>query len=176
MDHEAGVMTLSDDDRRVIGLWVADCAERVLPLFEARAPSDTRPREALEAIRAYAAGEGRTAQLRSLALAALSAARELDDPVATPAARAAGLAASSAYIHALATTDQAKHALGPVAYAALARGLAAGDPGAGDEEVRWAIEHASPAVREIVGRFPARGPGRSRLDTLYYDLDAGLRR
>ncbi len=75
MDHEAGVMTLSDDDRRVIGLWVADCAERVLPLFEARAPSDTRPREALEAIRAYAAGEGRTAQLRSLALAALSAAR-----------------------------------------------------------------------------------------------------
>jgi immunity protein 5 of polymorphic toxin system len=30
-------MTLSDDDRRLIALWAADCAERVLPLFEAKA-------------------------------------------------------------------------------------------------------------------------------------------
>jgi hypothetical protein len=38
------------------------------------------------------------------------------------------------------------------------------------------IEHASPAVRQVVRRFPVRGAGRSRLDALYYQLDAGLRR
>ncbi len=170
-------MMLSDEDRRLVGFWAADCAERVLPLFEAKAPSDTRPREAIEGIRAFARGGKRTARLRSLACAALAAAREVGDPVATAAARAAGLAAASAYIHALATLDQAKHALGPAVYGARARELAAGDDhSAGDEEIRWAIEHASPAVREVVGWFPIRGAGRSRLEALYYQLDAGLRR
>jgi hypothetical protein len=177
MDHEPGPMTLTEEDLRLVGLWAADCAERVLPLFEAKAPSDTRPREAIEGIRAFARGGKRTARLRSLALAALAAAREVGDPVATAAARAAGLAASAAYMHALATPDQAKHALGPAVYGARAREFAAADdPSVGDEEIRWAIEHASPAVREVVRRYPARGPGRSRLEGLYYRLDAGLRR
>src|SRR5215831_2392331 len=153
-------MTLSEEDRRLVGFWAADCAERVLPLFEARAPSDTRPHEAIEGIRAFARGGKRTAQLRSLAWAALAAAREVGDPVATAAARAAGLAA--------ATPRQAKHALGPAAYAARARELAAvDDPGVGDEEIRWAIERASSAVREVVRRMPVRGSGRGRLDALY---------
>jgi hypothetical protein len=80
-------------------------------------------------------------------------------------------------MHALVTLDQAKHAFGPAVYAARAREFAAvEDPSAGDEEIQWAIEHASSAIREIVRRFPVRGPGRSRLDALYYQLDAGLRR
>jgi hypothetical protein len=161
-------MTLTEEDRRLVGFWAADCAERVLPLFEAKAPADTRPREAIEGIRVFARGGKRTARLRTLALAALAAAREVDDPVATAAARAAGLAASSAYTHALATLDQAKHILGRAVYAARARGD-------GDEEIRWAIAHASPTVREVVRRFPARGPGRSRLDAICYRLDTGLR-
>jgi hypothetical protein len=178
MDHEPGWMTLSEEDRRLVGLWAADCAERVLPLFEAKAPADTRPREAIEGIRAYARGGKRTARLRSSALAALAAAREVGDPVASAAARAAGLAAATAYMHAVAPpTHQAKHALGPAMYGALARELAAvDDPSAGDEEIRWAIEHASPAVREVVRRMPVRGPGRGRLDALLNQLDAGLRR
>jgi hypothetical protein len=54
-------------------------------------------------------------------------------------------------------------------------GAAAGnEPGVGDEEIRWAIEHASPTVREVV-RFAVRSPGRTRLATLFYQLDAGLR-
>ena len=176
-DHEPGPMTLTQEDLRLVGLWAADCAERVLALFEAKAPSDTRPREAIEGIRAFARGGRRTARLRSLALAALAAAREVGDPAATAAARAAGLAAASAYMHALATLDQAKHALGPAVYGARAREFAAADdPSVGDGEIRWAIEHASPAVHEVVRRFPARSPGRSRLDALYYQLDAGLRR
>jgi hypothetical protein len=170
-------ITLTQEDLRFVGLWAADCAERVLPLFEAKAPSDTRPREAIEGIREFAGGGKRTARLRSLAVAALAAAREVGDPVATDAARAAGAAAASAYMHPLATLDQAKHALGPAVYAALARELAAsGDSSAADEELRWAIQHAAPAVREVVRRYPIRVPGRTRLNALFYRLDTGLRR
>ncbi|KJK56428.1 putative immunity protein [Saccharothrix sp. ST-888] len=170
-------VTISEEDRRLLGLWAADCVERALPLFEAQDPSDPRPREAVEGIRAFAREGKRTGQLRSLAWAALAAAREVGDPAATAAARAAGYAAATPYIHPLATPHQAKHALGPAVYAARARELAAGDDaGAGDEEIRWAIEHASPAVRGIVRQMPVRSPGRSRLDALYFQLDAALRR
>ena len=54
-------MKLSEGDRYLVGLWAADCAERVLPLFEAKAPSDTRPREAIEGIRTFARGEADSA-------------------------------------------------------------------------------------------------------------------
>jgi hypothetical protein len=169
-------MTLNDEDRRLAARWAADCAERVLSLFETKAPTDPRPREAIEGARTFAHGGKRTAKLRSLALAAYAAAREVGDPPAAAAARAAGLAASTAYTHALDHPDQAKHVLGPATNAARARELAAGaNPGIGDEEIRRAIEHAPPEVREVAGRWPARGPGRSRLDALYYELDAGLR-
>lgn len=169
-------ITLSLEDRRLFGNWAADSAERVLTLFEAKAPSDTRPREAIEGIRIFARGGKRTAQLSSLALAALAAAREVGDPSATAAARAAGLAAATAYTKALAAPHHAKHALGPAVYAALARELAsAAGPGVGDEEIRWAIDHASSAVRGIICRWPARVIGRTRLNALFYQLDSGLR-
>src|SRR5690349_21174672 len=149
MDQEPGGMILCEQDRRLIGLWAADCAERALPVFEAKAPSDTRPREAIEGIRVFAHGGKRTARLRSLAWAAYAAAREVGDPAATAAARAAGLAAATAYTHTLVTPHQTKHILGPAVYGALARELAeVGGPSVGDEEIRWAIEHASPEVRE----------------------------
>jgi hypothetical protein len=82
-------------------------------------------------------------------------------------------------MHPLATPHQAKHALGPAAYAARARELAAvkvDGPSVADQEIRWAIKHASPAVREVVRRLPARSSGRGRLDALLHQLDAGLRR
>ena len=177
MDPAPGGMTLSEEDRRLVGLWAADCAERALPLFEAKAPSDPRPRQAIEGIRAFARGEARKAQLRSLVWAAYAAAREAGDPVAAAAARAAGCAAGTPYIHAQVTLDQAKHALAPAMYAARAHELAAGDdPRVGDEGIRWAVAHASTAVREVVRRMPVRGPGRTRLDALLYQLDGGLRR
>jgi len=170
-------LDLSDDDRRLLGLWAADCAERVLPLFEARAPGDTRPREAIEVLRGFALGGKRTARLRTVAWAALAAAREVGDPGAAAAARAAGYAAGIAYIHALATPHQVNHVLGPAISQAQARELAAGDdPAAGDEEIRWAIEHASPAVREVVGRLPVgHHPGHTRRSVLLRQLETGLR-
>ncbi|MDT5186271.1 MAG: hypothetical protein QOI29_4429 [Mycobacterium sp.] len=170
-------ITLSDQDRRLVAHWAADCAERVLALFEAKAPADTRPRDAIEGARAFALAGKRTAHLRRLAWAAFATASEVGDPVATAAARAAGLAAATPYTHALATPHQSKPVLGPAVYQAEARELAAGnDPSVGDEEIHWAIEHASPTVREVVRRFPARSPGRTRLATRFYQLDAGLRR
>jgi Imm-5 like putative immunity protein len=39
--------TLSEADRRTVAVWGADCAERVLGLFEAEAPRDSRPRDAI---------------------------------------------------------------------------------------------------------------------------------
>ena len=169
-------MTLTLDDLREIGFWAADCAERVLPLFEGKVFSDSRPREAIEGIREFARGGKRTSNLRSLALAALAAARETSDPVAAAAARAAGVAASSAYMHPLANLNQAKHALGAAMYAARARELeAADDSNVAGEEIRWAVKHASPAVREVIRRYPVRSPGRSRQDDFYYQLDSALR-
>jgi len=122
----------------------------------------------------FAGGGKRTAQLRSLALSAFSAAHEAGDPAA--AARAAGLAASSAYTHPLADVHQTKHILGPAAYAALALELYhAGDPNIGNGEVRWAIEHVPSEVREVLLQMPARQAGNSRLDKILYELDEGIR-
>ena len=49
--------SLSETDRRAVALWAADCAERVLPLFEAEAPSDGRPADAIDRARAFGRGE-----------------------------------------------------------------------------------------------------------------------
>jgi hypothetical protein len=167
---------VSEQDRGLVGLWAADCAERALPLFEAIAPADARPREAIEGIRAWVRGEMRPVPLRTRALAALAAAREVGDPAAAAAARAAGSAAAAAFMHAPETIGTEKHCLGAAMYAARARELAApDDPHAGDDEVGWAVEHASAAVRGIVRGLPDLGPARGRLDAILHQLDAGLR-
>src|SRR5262245_1678266 len=113
MGHESKYFTLSLESLRAIGGWAADCAERALSVYETHADSDTRPRAAIEGIREFAGGRKRTARLRSLALAAHAAAREVGSPAAAAAARAAGVAAASAYTHPLADAHQTKHIVGP---------------------------------------------------------------
>jgi hypothetical protein len=147
-----------------------------LSVYETRVGSDSRPRAAIEGIREFAAGERRTARLRTLATAAHAAAREIGDPAAAAAARAAGTAAASAYTHPLADVHQTKHIVGAAAYAALALELECeGDPSVADDEIRWAIEHAPSEAREVLSQMPVREVGKSRLDTLLYELDAGIR-
>lgn len=175
-DPESRYFTLPLESLRAIGGWAADCAERALGLYEARPGSDSRPRAAIEGIREFSSGGKRAARLRTLAMDALAAAREIGDPAAAAAARAAGLAAASAYTHPLADVHQTKHLVGPAAYAALALELDHdGDPSVGDAEVRWAIEHAPAEAREVLLQMPARQPGKSRLEALLYELDAGVR-
>jgi hypothetical protein len=175
-ERESRYLTLTLESLRAIGGWAADCAERALSVFETRAGSDARPRAAIEGIREFAGGGKRTARLRSLAVEANAAAREAGDPAAAAAARAAGLAAASAYTHPLADVHQTKHIVGPAAYAALALELDhAGDPSVGDAAVRWTIEHAPSEVREVLLQMPARQAGKTRLETLHYELDARIR-
>jgi hypothetical protein len=175
-DPESRYFTLSLDSLRAIGGWAADCAQRALSVYETRADSDSRPRAAIEGIREFAGGGKRVARLRSLAVAAHAAAREIGDPAAAAAARAAGAAAASAYTHPLADVHQTKHIVGSAAYAALALELDHdGDSSVATGEVRWSIEHAPSEAREVLLQMPARQPGTSRLDTILYELDAGIR-
>jgi hypothetical protein len=176
MADESKYFSLSLESLRALGSWAADCAERALSVYENYANSDSRPRAAIEGIRVFSGGGKRTAQLRSLALSAFSAAREAGNPAAAAAARAAGLAASSAYTHPLADVQQTKHIVGPAAYAALALELnQGGDHSIGDNEVIWAIEHVNPEVRAILLQMPAREIGRTRLENLMYKIDVSIR-
>ena len=172
MAPESRYFSLSLESLRALGGWAADCAEQSLPVYEAHAGSDSRPRAALEGIRVFAAGGRRTARLRTLALAAFCAARA----AGAPAARAAGLAAASAYTHPLADVQQTKHILGPAAYAARSLELShPADPGLAALELRRAIDHVPSAVRLVLLQMPARAAGSSRLDRLLYELDQGIR-
>jgi hypothetical protein len=163
MERQPGRLTLSEDDRRVLAVWAADCAERALPLFEAQAPRDRRPREAIDGVRAFARGEMRIGPVRALAVAAHAAAREVLDPAAVAAARAAG--------HAAATAHMAAHARGAPAYAAIAVGLAVpDDPAAVADEVLWHFDHASPAVREVLRKLPPPERGGGKLGALINHL------
>lgn len=166
---------LSLDSLRAIGAWAADCAERALWIYEAQAPSDARPREAIEAIREFAAGGKRVARLRSVAMAAHAAARDAAEPAAAAAARAAGLAAASAFTHPLVDVHQTVHIVGPAAYTALALELLGSDPAAADVEVRRAIEDAPSEARDVLMQMPAREVGRGRTNALLHALDTGIR-
>jgi len=167
MGHQPGALTLSEDDRRVLAVWAADCAERTLSPFETQAPSDTRPRDAIDGLRAFARGETRIGPVRALATRAHAAAREIGDPAAIAAARAAGQAAGAAHM--------AAHARGAAADAAKAAGLAAPhDPTAVADEVRWQLSHASQTVRDVLRRLPPPPRRAGILGALINDMHAKL--
>jgi hypothetical protein len=167
MEREPGALTLAEADRRILAVWAAGCAERVLRLFESQAPGDTRPRDAIDGLRSFARGELRIGALRALSARAHAAAREALEPAAVTAARAAG--------HAAATAHMAAHARGASAYAAKAAGLAAPhDPAAVAREILWQLGHASPAVRGVLRRLPPPIPAKAGLGVLIGDLHAAL--
>src|SRR5690242_9606923 len=113
-------------------MWAADCAERVLGIFEAEAPGDRRPGDAIARTRAFARGELDLAGEIRRRFIGGAAAREVTAPAAAAAARAAGQAASICHMGA--------HALGAAAYAATATGLAAdNEPEAVAHEIRWQL-------------------------------------
>ena len=84
--------TLTDADHQLLALWAAACAEHVLALFESAQPEDPRPRQAIEAARAWARGEIKMMQTRAIGGHAMGAARDLRG-AARYAAYAAGQAA-----------------------------------------------------------------------------------
>jgi hypothetical protein len=167
MKNTLGPLTLSEDDRRAVAVWAADCAELTLPLFETFAVGDTRPRDAIEGARAFAQQELRVGPARALAARAHAAARSVNDPAATAAARAAG--------HAVAVAHMASHALGAPAYAARAAAMAhPDDPMAASAIVKWADEHATTAVRAVLRRLPQRSQAPGKLGSVILELQDRL--
>jgi hypothetical protein len=162
-------------DRRVLAGWAAECAERVLQLYEVRAPGDLRVREAIAETRAFAEGGPRTKGIRTAAWTALKGAREVGDAVGMAAARAAGYAAGTPYIHDLVSPHQVKHVHGPAVQMALAEELAGGGAEVGDAAIRWAVARAPEEVRAIVRWLPETTFGASRVAVLSRQLDEGLR-
>jgi hypothetical protein len=136
--------TLTDSDHLLLALWAAACAEHVLHLFESVRPSDPRPREAIEQIRAWTGGEIRMSDSRAAGGHAMAAARQLSG-AARYAAYAAGQAAVVAHV--------AAHELGAAAYAIKAARAAAPEgegESAGRLECRWQRDKLPEAIRELV--------------------------
>jgi hypothetical protein len=170
--------TLSEADRRLVAAWAADCAERVLGLFEAEAPADDRPRAAIARARAYARGDLDTAKEIRRRFVAGVPAGEVKTPAAVAAARAAG--------QAVAVCHMGAHALGAAAYAVRAASLAVPDrPQIVAEEICWQLTHMTAEVREALRCLPPVGENRSgplgpgllasgQLGAIIRELQAGL--
>ncbi len=136
--------TLTDHDHQLLALWAADCAEHVLPVFEAARPGDDRPRRAIDLGRAWARGEVSWWDARSAGGHANAAARDLRG-AARHAAYAAGQAAAVGHV--------AAHELGAAAYAIRAAEAAARSAD-GEEarrrECRWQRAQLVPEIRALV--------------------------
>jgi hypothetical protein len=136
--------SLSDADHRLLALWAAACAEHVLNLFETVQPLDTRPRLAIEQLRAWTRGETAMMESRAAGGRAMSAARALSG-AARHAAYSAGQAAVTAHV--------AAHELGAAAYAIKAvRAAAPAGQGesAGRLECRWQRDQLPDEIRDLV--------------------------
>jgi hypothetical protein len=144
--------SLSESDRRLVAGWAADCAERVLPLFEAEAPDDDRARDAIARARAFSRGELEVAGEIRRRFIANRAAQSARSPAGKAAAWSAGQAAGVAHMGA--------HALGAAAYAAKSAELASPRQG-GDAEIRWQVEHMSQPVRAALRTLPLLGENLS---------------
>jgi hypothetical protein len=174
--NETSEIVLSMQDLREVASYAAKSAQEVLEIFERAHPADSRPRDAIDAAWTFARGGRRGKTLRDTAWAAHKAARDADTAAAGDAARAAMCAASAAYLHPLADAHQVKHILGAAAHAARAAELIAGnDRDVGAEHLEHALRRATPAVVEVLKRYPAAPPGGGRVGQLLRDLDEALR-
>lgn len=136
--------TLTDDDHRLLALWAATCAEHVLHFFEAVQPTDMRPRQGIDAIRAWTRGEIKMSQSRAAGGHAMTAARELSG-AARHAAYAAGQAGCVAHV--------AAHELGAAAYAIKAAQAAVPkeeSERARQLECQWQRDQLPDQIRELV--------------------------
>lgn len=80
MDREI-VKLVNESDHKTLAIWASDCAERVLPYFERNFSKDNRPREAINAGRAWVQGEIRMIDARKSAFAAHAAARNTGETI-----------------------------------------------------------------------------------------------
>ena len=134
--------TLTDAHHHLLAMWAAACAEHVLHLFEHEVSEDPRPRQAIEAARAWTDGRMNMMQARALGGHAMAAARPL---------RGAGRFAAFAAGQAACVGHVPEHDLGTAAYAIKAAQHA--DPGnaeAGWIEREWQRRQLPGQVRDLV--------------------------
>ncbi|MFJ9175814.1 putative immunity protein [Streptomyces sp. NPDC102360] len=171
-----GDFDLTMDELRAVARYAAQSAQQVLPVFETAVPDDPRPRAAVDAAWEFVGGAKRSRLQRGTALDAHRAAAEADTEAVRLAARAAGDAASAAYLHPIAKATQVGHILRAAACAARVAELAVGgDPEAGERSVEQARRRATPVVVDVLGRYPAAPRGKGRVAHLMSALDASLR-
>ena len=135
---------LTDEHHHLLALWAAECAEHVLPLFEAERPDDPHPREAIQMIRAWVRGEVKMTEAHDFAFVANASGRDLKGP-GKFAALSAGQAVAVAHV--------AAHDLGAAAYAIRAARAAAPkaeELQAGRAESAWQRSRLPGEVRALV--------------------------
>lgn len=133
---------LSDADQQLLALWAAQCAEHVLHLFETEESLDTRPRDAIDAARAWARGEMKMMDARARGGHAMGAARPLRG-AARFAAYAAGQAACVGHVP--------EHDLGAAAYAIKVVQVAnPSNSNAGRLERDWQRDQLHEQIRALV--------------------------
>lgn len=165
-------LDLTLEELRAVARFAADCAAELLPVYESSVVDDARPREALEAARAFANGAARSNRQRTTAFAAHRAAREAPDEVARLAALACADAAGAAYLHPLAQATQVGHVLRSAACVARVAELRGEDV---DGVVATLADRAAPPVPAVLRRYPSPQGGRGRLAQLLVALDTAVR-
>jgi hypothetical protein len=80
---------------KTLRLFAADCAERVIGLYEKQHPKDDRPRKAIQAARDFVAGKITIGELNAAANAAANAANDAANAAAAYAAANAAAAAAN---------------------------------------------------------------------------------
>ncbi|WP_205054082.1 putative immunity protein [Arthrobacter luteolus] len=150
----ASLQTLSDPDRRIAARWAVECAQHVLPLFEADALSKEQLFDALARAGAYSRGESTAADEIGKRLTAVKAAGAATTPAGAAAARSVAQAAAVAHMGA--------HALGAAAYAAKAVSLDnPGQPELVQEEIRWQLEQLTANEQAVLRLLPPLGSDAS---------------
>jgi hypothetical protein len=134
--HRGGSLEL--DAHRLLALWAADCAGRVLPLLTASG-ADDRPQRAVDAARSWARGELSVGAAREAAFGAHAAARSAAGAAASAAARSAGHAAATAHM-----ADHALQAAGYALKAVYAAGMSA------EAERFWQDDRLPESIRSLV--------------------------
>lgn len=153
MDHAVptapGDFDLTMDELREIARYAAESAAHVQDIFQRAHPEDPRVGAAIDVAWEFVRGGPRNRRQRSASLEAHRAGKDATTEAARLAARAAGDAASAAYLHPIAKAHQVGHILRAAACAARIAELDADDdPAAGQGRSRT--------------RLPAQHPPSSR--------------
>ncbi len=154
--------------------WSVDFVKKAAMIYENYLPNDLRPQYAIAAAIEFQETGKRTNILRSIAMDAYRASRETQIVQVSYAANAASLIAALAYTHPFKDRKQARHILGPIIYATLAKEIQHQDFENSDNEIKNAILQTDERIKNLLLKYPRQELGKNRIDELFYKLDYGI--